>query len=238
MKQLLILSLIIFSSLVFGQDKTYRFLYDFHQKTTLTNDERMYNEADFIVLYEKELNKSYEVEVVTNSEFSLIKTVEKLDNSQTGQFLYFGPVPKWYLVDFKNNKSFKESHGQYVSDTISHIKITPTRNTKTVLGIEAKEFTAENENYIYSFWLAKQNGITVSPVYFQFNGYIVLELHIKSKLYEKEGGSNNIQYKLKEIDEQVFNLKKEIPKRYLSIQESKDLYDKTMKMNNVGVEKD
>ena len=237
MKKLFVITVIIFSNIVCAQEKTYRFLYDFHQKGKLTTFERVNNSPEFAQLFEESKNRSYEIEVIVNRTNSLIKILEKVNNSQEGFFSGSSPLPKWLLVDFVHNLTFEEKQNLYVQDSISTLQLTPTRNTKTILGIKAKEFTYENDDYTYSFWLAKQNEITVSPIYFQFNGYVLLEASINDKAYEKEGGERKLFYVLKEIKEQDFNFNKIIPKKSISILE----YNKKMeqlKEDSRGVERD
>ena len=76
MKQLFVITLIILSSVVFGQEKTYRFLYDFHQKTILDKAENPQMSSDDYLVFMAELNKSYEVEVTASSTNSIIKLIE------------------------------------------------------------------------------------------------------------------------------------------------------------------
>ncbi len=58
MKKLFVITAIIFSNIVCAQEKTYRFLYDFHQKGKLTTFERVNNSPEFVKIFEESKNRS------------------------------------------------------------------------------------------------------------------------------------------------------------------------------------
>jgi len=238
--KLLILQILI-CSVSFAQEKSYRFVYDFHQNVVLDEETKKSHAKDFLVKIQNALNESYEFEIIASEKFSLLKLIEKIKNEQSGDVIRIHPEPEWLLVDFQKNETFNftQSADAYIKDSIQTIQLTPTRNKKVILGIEAREFTVEKGNYDYSFWLAQQNGITVSPIEYQFKGYIILELNVKSKRLPEYNSSKDQQYILKEITEEKlpFNYNKTIPKKTITKEELEILINKRKQMLESGVEK-
>ena len=243
MNKLFYLSLVLFSSLVFSQEKSYRFLYDFHQKTILDKAENPAMSADDYAIIVAELNKSYEVEVTADSSNSLIKLVEKINNEQNKSFIKIEPEPNWLLNNFKANYSFENSAGvgTYIKDSIKSITFKPTRNSKKVLGLDAKEFIAEDASCNYHFWLVKHQNLTVSPIYFQFKGYVVVEAEIinKNSKDSKTITERKMSYVLKNMsEEKSFDFEKLIPKKFMTKAEFDAMIEQREKEINRGVEKD
>ncbi len=243
MKQLLILTLIIFSSAVFAQEKTYRFLYDFHQKTILDRAENPNMPADDYAIIVAELNKSYEVEVTANSLNSLVKLVEKINNEQNKSFISIEPEPNWLLNDFETNNSYENSVGvgTYMKDSVKSITLKPTRNSKKILGFDAKEFIAEDAACNYHFWLVKHQNLTVSPIFFQFKGYIVVEAEIINKKPKdsKIISERKVSYILKNMsEEKPLDFEKLIPKKFMTKAEYNALIEQREKEINNRVDKD
>ncbi|MDM1299141.1 hypothetical protein HXZ94_11625 [Empedobacter falsenii] len=243
MKQLLILTLIIFSNIVFAQDKTYRFLYDFHQKTILDRAENPNMPADDYAIIVAELNKSYEVEVTANSLNSLVKLVEKINNEQNKSFISIEPEPNWLLNNFETNNSYENSvgAGTYIKDSVKSITLKPTRNSKKILGLDAKEFIAEDALCNYHFWLVKHQNLTVSPVFFQFKGYVVVEAEIINKKPKdsKTISERKVSYILKNMsEEKPFDFEKLIPKKFMTKAEYNALIEQREKEINNRVDKD
>lgn len=240
--KLLILQILI-CSVSFAQEKSYRFVYDFHQNVELDEETKRSHAKDFLVKIQNALNESYEFEIIASEKFSFLKLIEKINNGQSEDVIRLHPDPKWLLVDFQENETFNfiEVADAYLKDSIQTIQLKPTRNKKVILGIESREFTAEKDNYDYSFWLAQQNGITVSPIEYQFKGYIVLELNVKSKRLPEYSSSKDQQYILKEITEEKlpFNYNKIIPKKTKTKDEIDALIKKIHEMidDDNGVEK-
>ena len=243
MNKLFYLSLVLFSSLVFSQEKSYRFLYDFHQKTILDKAENPAMSADDYAIIVAELNKSYEVEVTADSSNSLIKLVEKINNEQNKSFIKIEPEPNWLLNNFKANYSLENSAGvgTYIKDSIKSITFKPTRNSKKVLGLDAKEFIAEDASCNYHFWLVKHQNLTVSPIYFQFKGYVVVEAEIinKNSKDSKTITERKMSYVLKNMsEEKSFDFEKLIPKKFMTKAEFDAMIEQREKEINRGVEKD
>lgn len=229
MKQIYFLFFSFFVSFSFAQEKSYRFVYDFHQNTELDEDSKKGYSRDFMSKIQHALNESYEFEVIAMENFSFLKLKEKIKNEQTEGVIRLEPEPKWLLIDFQKNETFNfsEVSNSYVKDSVQSLSLKPTRNKKVILGIEAKEYTADFNNYNYTLWLAQQNGITVSPVDLQFKNYIVLEFEMKNQAKENET-SEYKHYILKEIIEEKspFNYKKLIPKKTITKEELKAYLDK------------
>ncbi|MDM1299142.1 hypothetical protein HXZ94_11630 [Empedobacter falsenii] len=237
MKQLLILTLIIFSSAVFAQEKTYRFLYDLHQ----VFESKSNNQTDVSEAVKEELNKSFELEVFANKNQSFIKLIDVVRNSQASVFLDIKPEPNWLLIDKASNLTYEKASNvnqsfKFLQDSIQRIQVQPTGQEKTVLGIHAKEYKAETEKYDYTFWLGDFNGITASPIYFQFKDLIVVELKIIFKDALENGNKREITYQLKDKKEATFNFKKNIPKKYTTKEELNKLNNELESIS--GVEKD
>ncbi|MFV0144723.1 hypothetical protein OBJ68_04740 [Empedobacter falsenii] len=74
----------------FAQEKTYRFLYDFHQVYETKN-----KQTDISAAVKEELNKSFELEVFANKNQSFIKLIDVVRNTQTNFFLDIKPEPNW-----------------------------------------------------------------------------------------------------------------------------------------------
>ena len=199
--------------------------------------------ADDYAIIVAELNKSYEVEVTADSSNSLIKLVEKINNEQNKSFIKIEPEPNWLLNNFKANYSFENSAGvgTYIKDSIKSITFKPTRNSKKVLGLDAKEFIAEDASSNYSFWLVKHQNLTVSPIYFQFKGYVVVEVEIMNKKPKdsKTITEQKVSYILKNMsEEKSLDFGKLIPKKYMTKVEYDALIEQRTKEMNNGVEKD
>lgn len=243
MKQFIIITLIIFSSLVFAQEKTYHFLYDFHQKTILDRAENPNMPADDYAIIVEELNKSYEVEVTANSLNSLVKLVEKINNEQNKSFISIESEPNWLLNDFETNNSYENSVGvgTYIKDSVKSITLKPTRNSKKILGLDAKEFIAEDASCNYHFWLMKHQNLTVSPIFFQFKGYVVVEAEIINKKPKdsKTISERKVSYILKNMsEEKPFDFEKLIPKKFMTKAEYNALIEQREKEMNNRVDKD
>ena len=243
MKKIFLLTLIIFSSAVFGQEKTYRFLYDFHQKTILDKAENPQMSSDDYLVFMAELNKSYEVEVTASSTNSIIKLIEKINNEQNKSFITIEPEPAWLLNDFKANNSFENitGAGAFIKDSIKSITFKPTRNSKKILGLDAKEFIAEDASCNYHFWLVKHQNLTVSPIYFQFKGYVVVEAEIinKNSKDSKTITERKMSYVLKNMsEEKSFDFEKITPKKFMTKAEYDTMIEQREKEINRGVEKD
>ena len=128
-------------------------------------------------------------------------------------FLDIKPEPNWLLIDEASNLTYEKASNvnqkfKFLQDSIQRIQVQPTGEEKTVLGIRAKEYKTETEEYDYTFWLGDFNGITASPVYFQFKDLIVLELKIIFKDVLGNGNKREISYQLKDKKEATFNFKK------------------------------
>ncbi|MFV0144722.1 hypothetical protein OBJ68_04735 [Empedobacter falsenii] len=129
------------------------------------------------------------------------------------------------------NQNFK-----FLQDSIQRIQILPTGQEKTILGIRAKEYKTETEIYDYTFWLSDFDGISASPIYFQFKDLVVVELIIIFKEALKNGNRREVTYQLKDKKSTSFNFKKNIPKKYTTKKELDKLNSE--KEVNSGVEKD
>ena len=237
MKKIFIITLIILSSVVFGQEKTYRFLYDFHQVFETKNK----NQTGVSEAVKEELNKSFELEVFANKNQSFIKLIDVVRNSQTHFFLDIKPEPNWLLIDEASNLTYEKASNvnqkfKFLQDSIQRIQVQPTGEEKTVLGIRAKEYKTETEKYDYTFWLGDFNGITASPLYFQFKDLIVLELKIIFKDVLGNGNKREITYQLKDKKEATFNFKKNFPKNFTTKEELNKLNNELESIS--GVEKE
>jgi hypothetical protein len=236
MKKSFVIFLSILSLTLFGQEKTYRLLYDFHQVYENKNNKTNVSEA-----LKEELNKSHQIEVFANNNQSFIHLIDVISNSQANIFLDIKPEPNWYLIDRNSSKTFEKATNpnqkfKYLQNTIQTLDLKSTGEKNTILGIVAEEFKAETDEYYYTFWLGDLNGITASPVYFQFKNFVVLKAFIVFKTAEKNGGKREISYLLNNFKEQSYDFKKLTPKKFTTIDE----YDKQLKQfeSNEGVEKD
>ena len=199
--------------------------------------------SDDYLVFMAELNKSYEVEVTASSTNSIIKLIEKINNEQNKSFITIEPEPAWLLNDFKANNSFENitGAGAFIKDSIKSITFKPTRNAKKILGLDAKEFIAEDASCNYHFWLVKHQNLTVSPIYFQFKGYVVVEAEIinKNSKDSKTITERKMSYVLKNMsEEKSFDFEKITPKKFMTKAEYDTMIEQRKKENNRGVEKD
>lgn len=224
------LTLLLFLFFLIGinaQEKTYQFLYDYQQEGELTPDDRKLNNSYINDLLKDALNKNYEIELLVNNKYLLTKVLPRIDNNQNENFIKILPEPAWLFIDFEKNESYEQHDNLYIKETIPDFKFIPTKNKKTILGLEAREFKFEDENKLYTIWLAKQNDLTVSPTYFQPKGYLVMMYHVFDKSMAKNGGNRESTYQLKEIKEtKSTDLGKLIPKKSISKKE----FDERMKI--------
>ena len=212
-------------------------MYDFHQVFETKNK----NQTGVSEAVKEELNKSFELEVFANKNQSFIKLIDVVRNSQTHAFLDIKPEPNWLLIDEASNLTYEKASNvnqkfKFLQDSIQRIQVQPTGEEKTVLGIRAKEYKTETEEYDYTFWLGDFNGITASPVYFQFKDLIVLELKIIFKDVLGNGNKREITYQLKDKKEATFNFKKNFPKKFTTKEELNKLNNELESIS--GVEKD
>lgn len=243
MTKIYLVAFIFLANFSFAQEKTYNFLYDFHQKTILDKAENPNMSSEIHAIVTAEMNKSYEVEVVSNSTYSFIKLVEKINNEQNKSFIKIEPEPNWLLNDFEMNNSYENSVGvgAYIKDSVKSITFKPTRNSKNILGLDAKEFIAEDASYNYHFWLVKHQNLTVSPIYFQFKGYVVVEAEIINKKAKdsKVNTERKMSYVLKNMSEvKPYNFEKLIPKKFMTKVEYDALIEQRIKEMNNNVDKD
>lgn len=173
MKNLYLIVFIFLSSFSFAQEKTYRFLYDIHQVYETKNKQTTISAA-----VKEELNKSFELEVFANKNQSFIKLIDVVRNSQENFFLDIKPEPNWLLIDEASNLTYEKATNpnqnfKFLQDSIQRIQVQPTGQEKTILGIRAKEYKTETEMYDYTFWLGDFDGISASPIYFQFKDLVV-----------------------------------------------------------------
>ncbi|MGL5234181.1 MAG: hypothetical protein ACRC8Z_05425 [Empedobacter falsenii] len=235
MKNIFLTVFIFLSSFSFAQEKIYRFLYDFHQVYETKN-----KQTDISAVKE-ELNKSFELEVFANKNQSFIKLIDVVRNSQANFFLDIKPEPNWLLIDEASNLTYEKATNanqnfKFLQDSIQRIQVLPTGQEKTILGIRAKEYKTETEKYDYTFWLGDFDGISASPIYFQFKDLVVVELKIIFKDVLENGNRREITYQLKDKKEAIFNFKKNIPKKYTTKKELDKLNSENQA--NSGVEKD
>lgn len=243
MKKIYFFTFILLANFSLGQEKAYRFLYDFHQDTKLDKAENPNISSDDYVVIVAELNKSYEVEVMANTSFSFVKLVEKINNEQNKSFIKIEPEPKWLLNDFVSDASFKYSDfgTTYFKDSIQTLSVLPTRNSKKVLGLDAKEFIAEDASFNYRFWLVKYKNLTVSPLNFQFKDYILVEAEVVNKKPRdsKTSSERKVTYLLKNMDEQSsFDFNTLIPKKVMTKLELDNMLKKANDHLNNEVDKD
>ena len=242
MKHKLILLLLLLSIGLFAQEKSYRFLYDFHQITKLDRTENLRLSSEDFAVVVAELNRSYEVEVVANTMTSFIKVLEKVDNAQEKSFIKIEPEPKWLFNDFESALSYNhtELFDSYVKDSIQQISLQPTRHIKKILGFDAKKFTAEDEENMYNFWLVKNNDLTVSPLQFQLKGYIILEADVMLKIKNNLQTERKMTYILKDMieDKTPFNFEKVKPKKVITKNELNHLLEETKNNFEQGVDRD
>ncbi|MFV0142940.1 MULTISPECIES: hypothetical protein [Empedobacter] len=236
MKNIFLTVFIFLSSFSFAQEKTYRFLYDFHQVYETKN-----KQTDISAAVKEELNKSFELEVFANKNQSFIKLIDVVRNSQANFFLDIKPEPNWLLIDEASNLTYEKATNpnqnfKFLQDSIQRIQVLPTGQEKTILGIRAKEYKTETEKYDYTFWLGDFDGISASPIYFQFKDLVVVELKIIFKDVLENGNRREITYQLKDKKEAIFNFKKNIPKKYTTKKELDKLNSENQA--NSGVEKD
>ncbi len=236
MNKVYFIAFIILANFSFAQEKTYRFLYDFHQ----VYEPGKNNNSKYNTTIKEELNKSYEIEVFSNDNLSFIKLIDIISNSQTGMFMNIKPEPNWLLIDNIQNLTYEKGNNVnqkfiYLQDSIQTIKLNSTGNKKTILGIIGEEYKAETDEYSYSFWLADFHQISVSPIYFQFKNLIVLELRIISKLAIENGGKREMHYLLKDKKEEKFNFKKLTPKKFTTKSDYKKMLE--TQSETEGVEK-
>lgn len=237
MNKVYFIAFIILANFSFAQEKTYRFLYDFHQVYEAKNNKQ--NSISDAV--NEELNKSFEFEVFANDNLSFIKLIDIISNSQTGMFMNIKPEPNWLLVDNTSKLTYEKGDNAnqkfiYLQDSIQTIKLNSTGGKKTILGIVGEEYKTETEEYNYTFWLGNFNGITASPIYYQFKNLIVLELRIISKLAIENGGKREIHYLLKDKKEEKFNFKKLTPNKFTTKSDYKKMLE--TQSETEGVEKD
>ena len=95
MNKVYFIAFIILANFSFAQEKTYRFLYDFHQ----VYEPGKNNNSEYNTTIKEELNKSYEIEVFSNDNLSFIKLIDIISNSQTEMFMNIKPEPNWLLID-------------------------------------------------------------------------------------------------------------------------------------------
>ncbi len=227
MKDKFTLLLLLLSIGLFAQEKTYQFLYDYHQKGELAPEVKKRNPSHINEMAEEALNKSFEVELLVTNNYSLVKILPRVNNNQTGNYLEILPEPSWLLIDFEKNESYQQNENLFVKDSIEEFNFVPTKNKKIILGLESREFKFEDETKLHTIWLAKQNDLTVSPTYFQPKGYLVMLYHVFDKSMAKNGGNREFTYQLKEIKEtKSTDLGKLIPKKSISKKE----FDERMKI--------
>lgn len=241
MRKHLFIILFGISFYLFGQENTYRFLYDIHQETIFNDEMKKNTPKDFLPEIVNAFNESYEFEVLASKNYSFVKLIEKVKNSQNDAVRIY-PEPNWLLNDFEHNKSyeFAEYGDTYVVDSIKIEGLKPTKEMKEILGLQAKKFIFENDEFYYEIWLAKMNGITVSPYYFQFKNFVVVELFKKFKKVEEGGGKMEKRYLLKEMSQEKkpTDFIKLIPKKVLTPKELQEKIDKINQMSqNNEVEK-
>lgn len=225
-----------------AQEKSYRFVYDFHQQVVLNEESRNGYAKEFVAKIQDAFNESYEFDLVASKDFSFLKLRDKVKNGQTEGIIKIEPDLKWFLIDFSTNETynFMDQGNAYIKDSIETLQLKPTRNKKTILGIETREFTAETDDFYYSFWLTQQNGITVSPIQYQFKGYIVVEVDLVHKLLPNEDGKMEQQFILKEIKEEksVFNFKKLKPKKTMTKKQFQEFLDKADEIDDNSLDRE
>ena len=140
------------------------------------------------------------------------------------------PSPNWILNNFENKQSIEQAEGLkniFIKDSIIYIKIKPTRNYKKFLNIQGEEFSASDDNNDYIFLLAKNDSITISPMYIQFENSIVLEAFQKAKIKDEHDGYREIHYVLDKIEDvkknKQINFKKLNSKKTISRKEYNSL---------------
>lgn len=226
----------MFSMIVFAQEKTFQLLYDYHQKGELAAEVKKRNPAHMNEMAEEGLNKSFEVEILVNHNYSLVKVLPRVSNNQSGNYFEILPEPSWLLIDFEKNESYQQNENLFVKDSIEEFNFVPTKNKKTILGLEAKEFKFEDDTKLHTIWLAKQNNLTASPTYFQPKGYLVMLYHVFYKDMAVKGGHREFTYQLKEIKEtKSTDLSKQIPKKSITKKEYVERMKYLMQEDGVDV---
>jgi len=242
MKKNCLLILLFIVSICNAQEKSYRFVYDFHQQVVLNEESKKGYDKDFFSKINDALNRSYEFDLLSSKDFSFIKLREKIKNGQTEDVITLEPDLSWCLIDFDRNEIYKynEVIDVYIKDSIQTLQLKPTKNKKTILGREVKEFLVETDNIFYSFWLARQNGTTISPIEYQFKDYIVFEIDIAYKRKSQLDTKMEQQYILKEIEESKNSIdyNKLKPKKTVTVKEFKELSDKVNKNSDQSVDRE
>ncbi len=151
MRKHLFIILFGISFYLFGQENTYRFLYDIHQETIFNDEMKKNTPKDFLPEIVNAFNESYEFEVLASKNYSFVKLIEKVKNSQNDAVRIY-PEPNWLLNDFEHNKSyeFAEYGDTYVVDSIKIEGLKPTKEMKEILGLQAKKFIFENGEFYQS----------------------------------------------------------------------------------------
>ncbi|WP_313383514.1 hypothetical protein [Chishuiella sp.] len=241
MKKNCLLLLLFIVSICNAQDKSYRFVYDLNQEMIMTEEMKNLNPKNLIPDIQNAFNESYVYDVVTSENASLLKIREKVYNSQN-KGIHIEPEPKWLLIDYANNETtnFTRLGDSYIMDSIKTLQLKPTKNNKIILGMPAREFTAEYEDNFYSIWLSRFNSLTVSPIIFQFKNYIVSEITIVNKKVEEEGGKMIKRYVLSDLseDKTKIDYKKMKPKNVLTTKEYNDFMEKLENSGNNSVDRE
>lgn len=234
MKKILTLLICFFSIILYSQEKTYQFLYDYHQKGELAQEVKKRNPSHITEMATEALNKSFEIEVLTNTTYSLIKVLPRVSNNQSGNYLEILPEPSWLLIDFEKNESYQQNENLFIKNSIEEFNFIPTKNKKTILGLESREFKYEDDNKSHTIWLAKQNNLTVSPTFVQPRGFIVTSYNVFDKDMAKAGGNREFTYQLKEIKEiKSTDLSNMIPKKSISKKEFEEYKNRLMEDESV-----
>ncbi|WP_333662498.1 hypothetical protein [Chishuiella changwenlii] len=224
--------LLFLSAITFAQNNSQQvFTYKYESKAKLSSKTNSKN-FDLNKQIENELNKPHEIEVISNSVFSLIKVKESINNFQSTYQMNILPSPNWILNNFENKQSIEQAEGLnniFIKDSIISIKIKPTGNYKKVLNIQGEEFTASDDNNDYIFLLAKNDSIAISPMYFQFENFIILEAFQKAKIKDEHDGYREIHYILDKIEDvkknKQINFKKLNSKKTISRKEYNSIND-------------
>jgi hypothetical protein len=222
---------------IFAQEKDHQLTYDVHRKIEFPQ-----KAIEGFDINLEDLNKAAstdkKINVFVGKDFSLIETPKKINNSQ-GENKMVRPLrPEWLLNDYKANLSYENfEHFEIpLKSTLKEPVLTPTRNTKKILNLDAKEYTFEDADFIYSVWLTKLKDLSGSPLYYQFKGFLVLEVKMIGKIINEKSPKQEFRYVLTDIKEVgAINYIKLIPKRTSSNDSTFQL--KKVEQNE-GVDKD
>ena len=226
MKNYLSLLFSVLTISLFAQETDYQLSYDVHRKVEFPK-----KAIEGFDINLDELNKNASTkkttEVYVGKDFSLIEAPKKISNSQGEKGMDRPLRPEWLLNDYQNDLSYEnfEYFEIPLKSALKEPTLTPTRNTKKILDLDAKEYTFEDDKYYYSVWLTKLKDLSGSPLYYQFKGFLVLEVKMIGKIIDEKSPKQEFLYVLTDIKEtKAKNYIKMIPKRTSSVETLPKLY--------------